>query len=165
MRKPGTLQPNLSIGELANRTGLAITAIRFYETEGLLAPTRNAGGQRRFKRSDIRRLAFVKISQNLGFSLNEIRKALSTLPDGRTPTKKDWERLSKHFAQQIDQRIAGLVQLRENLSSCIGCGCLSLSSCRLYNPNDAAASLGVGPRYLLGDSSGDVVPVSRTPAK
>lgn len=160
MRKPRTPQPNLSIGELANRTGLAITAIRFYETEGLVAPTRNAGGQRRFKRGDIRRLAFIKISQNLGFSLSEIRKALSTLPDGRTPTKKDWQRLSKHFAQQIDQRINGLVELRENLSSCIGCGCLSLSSCRLYNPKDAAASLGAGPRYLLGDS-----PVSHTPDK
>lgn len=160
MRKSQKLQPTLSIGELANRTGLAITAIRFYETEGLVAPTRNAGGQRRFKRGDMRRLAFIKISQNLGFSLSEIREALSTLPDGRTPTKKDWERLSKHFAQQIDQRINGLVELRENLSSCIGCGCLSMSSCRLYNPQDAAASLGAGPRYLLGDS-----PVSRTQGK
>lgn len=152
-----TLKPNLSIGAVADRTGLAITAIRFYESEGLVEPTRNAGGQRQFKRSDIRRLAFIKISQNLGFSLSEIRSALSTLPDGRTPTKRDWERLSKHFAKQIDQRIDGLIQLRENLGTCIGCGCLSLSSCRLYNPNDAAASLGAGPRYLLGNSASDVI--------
>jgi len=157
MRKSTALQPNLSIGKLANRTGLAITAIRFYESEGLIHPTRNAGGQRQFKRGDIRRLAFIKISQNLGFSLSEIRTALSTLPDGRTPTKADWERLSKHFADQIDLRITGLVQLRENLSKCIGCGCLSFSSCGLYNPKDVAASLGAGPRYLMGDSSGDVL--------
>jgi len=157
MRKTRALQSTLSIGELANRTGLAITAIRFYESKGLVEPARNAGGQRRFKRGDIRRLAFIKISQNLGFSLAEIREALSTLPDGRTPTKRDWERLSKHFAAQIDQRISGLAQLRENLSSCIGCGCLSLSSCRLYNPYDAAAALGTGPRYLLGDSSDDLL--------
>jgi len=156
MTKRRTLAPLLSIGELANRTGLAITAIRFYESEGLLEPTRNAGGQRRFKRGDIRRLAFVKISQNLGFSLAEIRTAMSSLPDGRTPTKRDWERLSKHFAGQIDERIAGLIQLRENLSGCIGCGCLSLSSCKLYNPEDAAASLGTGPRYLLGNSASDL---------
>jgi len=156
MHSRKTKNTRLSIGEMANRTGLAITAIRFYESEGLVEPTRNAGGQRQFKRGDIRRLAFVKISQNLGFSLAEIRQAMSTLQDGRTPTKKDWERLSNHFAKQIDQRIEGLVQLRENLSSCIGCGCLSLSSCRLNNPNDAAATLGAGPRYLLGDSSGDI---------
>ncbi len=156
MRKSRAQLPNLSIGELANRTGFAITAIRFYESEGLVSSTRNASGHRRFKRGDIRRLAFIKISQNLGFSLSEIRDTLSTLPDRRTPTKRDWERLSKHFAQQIDQRISGLVQLRENLSTCIGCGCLSLSSCQLFNPKDAAAALGAGPRYLLGDSSKDL---------
>ncbi|MCL4148136.1 UNVERIFIED_CONTAM: hypothetical protein GTU68_017911 [Idotea baltica] len=146
-------QPTLAIGELAKRTGLAITALRFYEAEGLVQSTRNAGGQRRFKRGDIRRLAFIKISQSLGFSLNEIREALATLPDGRTPTKRDWERLSKQFVDDIDQRIAGLIQLRENLTTCIGCGCLSMSSCRLYNPEDAAAKLGAGPRYLMGDDS------------
>ncbi len=156
MRKSATAQPTLAIGELSKRTGLAITALRFYEAEGLLQPTRNAGGQRRFKRGDIRRLAFIKISQSLGFSLNDIRAALATLPDGRTPTKRDWERLSKKFVADIDQRIAGLTQLRENLTTCIGCGCLSMSSCRLYNPDDAAAKLGAGPRYLLGDNATDV---------
>jgi len=145
----------LSIGAIASRTGLAITAIRFYESEQLITPTRNAGGQRQYRRDEIRRLSFIKISQNLGFSLKEIREALNTLPDGRTPTKKDWERLSQHFAKEIDQRIAHLTQLRENLSSCIGCGCLSLKSCRLYNPDDHASELGTGPRYLLGDSSPD----------
>lgn len=146
----------LSIGAVALRTGLAITAIRFYETEGLITPSRNNGGQRQYRRGDIRRLSFIKISQNLGFSLNEIQNALNTLPDSRTPTKKDWERLSKHFAQEIDQRIAQLTQLRENLSGCIGCGCLSLAKCRLYNPDDLASNLGAGPRYLLGDSTADV---------
>jgi len=146
----------ISIGELATRTGLAITAIRYYEQEHLIFSTRNAGGQRRFKRSDIRRLSFVKISQNLGFSLNEIREVLAGLPNERTPTKRDWEQLSKHFASEIDRRIEGLVSLRENLSSCIGCGCLSLRSCALYNPSDAASALGCGPRYLMGDSSEDV---------
>ncbi len=152
-RKPAI---SISIGELALRTGLAITAIRYYEQEQLISPTRNAGGQRRYKRSDIRRLSFVKISQNLGFSLADIRQLLAGLPDERTPTKRDWERLSKHFAHEIDERIQGLMLLRENLSGCIGCGCLSLSSCKLYNPGDAAASLGPGPRYLMGDHSDDV---------
>jgi len=145
-----------SIGELSKRTGLAITAIRYYEQEHLISSTRNAGGQRRFKRSDIRRLSFVRISQNLGFSLHEIRQVLAGLPQERTPTKRDWERLSKHFASEIDKRIEGLVSLRENLSGCIGCGCLSLTSCALYNPSDAAAALGSGPRYLMGNSSKDV---------
>lgn len=151
------LTTSLSIGALANRTGLAITAIRYYEEEGLITSTRNAGGQRRFTRSDIRRLSFVKISQNLGFSLAQIREALEELPDARTPTKRDWERLSKRFAKEIDKRIEGLERLRENLTGCIGCGCLSLSSCKLYNPSDAAASLGSGPRYLMGDSSKDAM--------
>lgn len=146
----------LSIGAVASRTGIAITAIRFYEAEGLIAPIRNASGQRQYRRGDIRRLSFIKISQNLGFSLREINNALDSLPDNRSPTKKDWERLSKHFAETIDQRIANLTQLRENLSGCIGCGCLSLTSCRLYNPDDLAANLGTGPRYLMGDSSADI---------
>ena len=148
---------SLSIGELAERTGLAITAIRFYEEKGLISSTRNAGGQRRFRRGDIRRLSFIKITQNLGFSLSEIHSALSELPEARTPTKRDWERLSRNFAAQIDKRIDGLMLLRGHLSGCIGCGCLSMSSCKLYNPDDVAASLGSGPRYLMGDSSEDVV--------
>lgn len=155
MTQKRKLAANLSIGEIADRTGLAITAIRFYEQEALIKSTRNAAGHRRFKRSDIRRLAFVKISQNLGFTLAEIRLALSDLPEGRTPTKRDWEKLSRRFAEQIDVRIEGLILLRENLTGCIGCGCLSLTSCKLYNPGDAAAKLGAGARYLMGDSSGN----------
>lgn len=143
----------LPIGKLAERTGLSITAIRFYEAEGLVSAQRNAGGQRRFLRSDIRRLSFVKICQGLGFPLAEIRQALSELPDGRTPTKRDWEKLSRGFIKEIDARIETLSQLRETLTGCIGCGCLSLAKCRLYNPDDKAASKGAGPRYLMGDKS------------
>ncbi len=143
--------PLLSIGSLSERTGLSITAIRFYESKGLIASQRNAGGQRRFLRSDIRRLSFIKICQNLGYTLIEIREALSALPDSRTPTKRDWERLSRDFSRDIDQRIETLTQLREKLTGCIGCGCLSLAKCKLYNPGDYAAALGSGPRYLMGD--------------
>ena len=157
MNKPNARKKELSIGDLAARTGVAITAIRFYEEEGLLQPLRNSGGQRRFRRGDIRRLSFIKITQQLGFSLADIKDALSSLPDGRTPTRADWQRLSKQFIKDIDERIAGLTLLRENLSACIGCGCLSMKSCALYNPHDAASSLGVGARYLMGDSSADIL--------
>lgn len=146
----------ISIGALAERTGLAITAIRFYESEGLISSTRNASGHRRFMRSDIRRLSFVKICQSLGFSLNDIHSILTTLPNNRTPNKRDWERLSQQFSVDIDQRIAGLQLLKENLSGCIGCGCLSMAKCRLYNPDDQASQLGSGPRYLLGNTADDI---------
>lgn len=155
-KKLKTAQTELSIGEIAARTGLAITAIRFYEEENLIHPLRNAGGQRRFRRGDIRRLSFIRISQQLGFSLSEIRQVLSTLPNKRTPTKADWQRLSTLFVKDIDERIAGLNRLRENLSGCIGCGCLSMKNCALYNRDDAASELGAGPRFLLGDSSSDL---------
>ncbi len=143
----------LSIGKLAERTGLSVTAIRFYEAEGLVTAQRNASGQRRFQRGDIRRLSFVKICQGLGFPLARIRQVLSNLPDGRTPTKRDWEKLSREFAIEIDGRIEALNQLRDTLTGCIGCGCLSLAKCRLSNPEDKAAMQGPGPRYLLGDKS------------
>lgn len=141
----------LSIGQLASRTGLSVSAIRFYETKGLIAPLRNPGGQRRFLRADIRRLSFILIAQQLGFSLQEIRRRLAALPDGRAPTRADWSRLSRAFRAEIEDRIETLSQLRDKLDSCIGCGCLSLQNCALYNPEDRAAGLGVGPRYLLGD--------------
>jgi MerR family redox-sensitive transcriptional activator SoxR len=141
----------LSIGDLATRTGLSITAIRFYEAEGLVSARRNAVGQRRFTRGDIRRLSFVKISQGLGFSLADIRLALSKLPDGRTPNKRDWEALSREFAKNLDERIDALSRLCETLTGCIGCGCLSLAKCRLCNSGDTAAQHGAGPRYLMGD--------------
>ena len=143
--------PGLSIGDVARRTGLSVAAIRFYESRGLVAPLRNAGGQRRFDRSDIRRLSFVLISQQLGFSLTEIGAQLARLPQNRTPTARDWAGIGAAFRADIDARIATLQLLRDRIDGCIGCGCLSLAKCRLYNPDDRARSGGPGPRYLLGD--------------
>jgi MerR family redox-sensitive transcriptional activator SoxR len=141
----------LSIGELADRTGLSVSAIRFYEDKGLVHPARNSGGQRRFLRADIRRLSFVLVAQEFGFSISEIAGQLKRLPEGRAPTKADWTRISGEFRKHLDQRIARMTALRDKLDACIGCGCLSMKSCRLYNAGDAAASKGRGPRYLLGD--------------
>lgn len=142
----------LSIGQLATRTGIAISAIRYYETQGLIHPDRNAGGQRQFQRSDIRRLSFVRIAQQFGFTIDQIGAQLQLLPEARTPTKADWKKISKNFRAALDARIETLTKLRDNLDGCIGCGCLSLKKCKLYNPNDAAAIRGNGPRYLMGDS-------------
>ena len=141
----------LTIGALAKRTGIAVSAIRYYEAQGLIAPWRNAGGQRRFGRADIRRLSFVMIAQQFGFTLPQIKAELDLLPGARTPTKADWARMSQGFKAALDQRIDTLTRLRDNLDGCIGCGCLSLESCALYNPADSAARYGTGPRYLLGD--------------
>lgn len=144
--------PHISIGAVASRTGVAVSAIRFYESTGLLPAIRGAGGKRLFPRSVIRRVSFILISQQLGYSLDEIAGLLEKLPDQRTPTKRDWQKLSGEFSRDIDLRIERLAQLRESLVGCIGCGCLSLKSCKLYNPQDKAATKGDGPRYLLGDS-------------
>ncbi|TDK42324.1 redox-sensitive transcriptional activator SoxR [Antarcticimicrobium luteum] len=141
----------LSIGALADRTGMAVSAIRYYEEQGLIAPWRNAGGQRRFPRADIRRLSFVRIAQQFGFTLPEIRSLLDELPGGRTPTPQDWSRIAARFRVRLDQRIETLQRLRDNLDGCIGCGCLSLPKCALYNPDDRAGDKGSGPRYLMGD--------------
>jgi MerR family redox-sensitive transcriptional activator SoxR len=153
-------KPGLSIGYLADRSGLAVSAIRYYETQGLLTPWRNSGGQRRFERADIRRLSFILIAQKFGFTLPEIREQLATLPGKRTPTKADWAQLSAAFREHLEARIAQLETLRDRLDGCIGCGCLSLDSCKLYNPDDAAAELGPGPRYVLGDNASDLGIVS-----
>lgn len=142
----------LSIGALARRTGLAVSAIRYYESQGLIRPWRNAGGQRRFQRADLRRLSFVIIAQKFGFTLPEIRKLLDQLPGQRTPTPKDWTAISAAFRSRLDQRIETLQKLRDNLDGCIGCGCLSMPKCALYNPDDQAQAKGAGPRYLMGDS-------------
>jgi len=144
----------LTIGDLADRTGLSVSAIRFYETKGLVAPIRNAGGHRRYDRSDIRRLSFVMITQDLGFSLSEIADVMAKLPAGRSPNRADWTRIGKAFRTDIDTRITRLVRLRDTLDGCIGGGCLSLQRCALYNPGDRARQYGPGPRYLLGDSPG-----------
>jgi MerR family redox-sensitive transcriptional activator SoxR len=151
----------LSIGEVAERTGVAVSAIRFYEQEGLITARRSDGGQRRFHRDVLRRIAFVRVAQRVGLTLDEIRAALRTLPAGRTPTKADWARLSRAWRPQLDDQIAVLQRLRDDLDSCIGCGCLSLKECALYNRDDAAATLGSGPRYLLGDTPEDL-PTSET---
>ncbi len=141
----------ISIGRLAERTGLAVSAIRFYEEKGLVSSTRDAGGRRQFVPSDIRRLSFVLIAQQLGFSLEQIRVQLQVLPEKRTPNVRDWEKISRNFRVDIDARIDALTQLRSKLNGCIGCGCLSLKKCELYNHGDKASLLGAGPRYLLGD--------------
>ncbi|WP_136659830.1 redox-sensitive transcriptional activator SoxR [Nitratireductor sp. XY-223] len=146
----------LPIGELARRTGLAVSAIRFYEAEGLITSERNAGGQRRFLRSDIRRLSFVQIAQRFGFTIEQIREQLQSLPLERTPNKADWSKISRGFRRELDARIETLTRLRDDLDGCIGCGCLSLKKCKLYNPEDRARRHGSGPRYLLGDDPPEI---------
>ena len=155
----------LTIGEVAERAGVATSALRFYEKEGLVEATRTDGGQRRYHRDVLRRIAFVRAAQRVGLTLDEIREGLATLPQQRTPTAADWARLSRAWKARLDERIQLLERVRDDLSSCIGCGCLSLHACRLYNPEDRARVLGQGPRYLLGDSSLDVVPELRSRAK
>jgi len=141
----------VSIGFLGGRTGMAVSAIRYYEQQGLIHAERNAGGHRRFLRSDIRRVSFILIAQQMGFSLQEIRAELDRLPEGRTPTKRDWERISKVMAAALERKIEALTRMRSRLTGCIGCGCLSLKACKLYNPEDRAARHGTGPRYVMGD--------------
>ena len=152
---PKTAKPDtrLAIGDLVKRSGVAASALRFYEDQGLLVSQRSDSGRRHYARNDLRRLAFIRAAQAVGLSLEQIRAALAELPDGRTPTAADWTRLSSAWRPILDQRIAELTRLRDTLSSCIGCGCLSLSKCALYNPADAAAKAGPGARYLLGDSA------------
>lgn len=139
----------ISIGDLAQRTGVAVSAIRFYEDKGLLTSLRTKGNQRRFLRSDIRRVSFILIAQKLGLGLVEIEAELSALPQGRTPTLADWQRISRSMRAQIDEKIALLMRTRHKLDECIGCGCLSLTKCQLYNREDAASAAGPGPRYVL----------------
>ncbi|WP_113953363.1 redox-sensitive transcriptional activator SoxR [Arenicella xantha] len=143
--------PLLSIGEVAKRTGANVSAIRFYADQTLIPTVRSASGHRLFNRSVIRRVSFILIMQGLGYSLKQVASALESLPDNRTPTKSDWNRLSRQFSAEIDQRIAQLNKLKGSLTRCIGCGCLSLQKCQLYNANDRAAALGDGPRYFIGD--------------
>lgn len=141
----------LTIGDLARRTGLSVSAIRFYEEKGLVSAIRSSGNQRRFMRADIRRLSFAMIGQGLGLTLKEIQAELATLPHGRAPTQSDWQAISARIRDRLNARIEMLEMTRDRLEGCIGCGCLSLSQCALYNPGDRAAGLGAGPRYLLGD--------------
>ena len=138
----------LTIGQVAERSGVAVSALRYYEAQGLVSASRTAGGARRFPRSVLRRLAFVRAAQNVGLTLPEIREALAALPEDRTPSGRDWARLSAAWRDRLDERIRALEQLRDGLSSCIGCGCLSLTRCALYNPGDVAAAEGPGARRL-----------------
>ncbi len=138
----------LTIGEVAARSGVAPSALRYYEQQGLVTATRTPGGARRYPRSVLRRLAFIRAAQNVGLSLTEVRTALATLPDGRPPTARDWARLSRAWRDRLDEQIAALERLRDGLTSCIGCGCLSLTRCRLSNPADIAAADGAGARWL-----------------
>jgi MerR family transcriptional regulator, redox-sensitive transcriptional activator SoxR len=147
--------PTLSIGELARRTGLSVSAIRFYEARGLVQATRGPGNQRRFARSDIRRLSFALIAQQLGLTLSEIEVELSTLPHGQAPTRADWRAIGARMRGVLAAKIAMLQRTQELLDGCIGCGCLSLDRCALYNPNDRAARAGPGPRFLLGNKASD----------
>ncbi|QTN21941.1 redox-sensitive transcriptional activator SoxR [Rhizobacter sp. AJA081-3] len=146
-----SIESGLTIGALAQRAGVATSAVRFYEAQGLLRGSRTEGNQRRYAKETLRRVAFIRIAQGVGLSLDEVRAALATLPEQRTPTPADWARLSRAWKPLIEARIAALAALRDQLDSCIGCGCLSLKTCKLYNPADSAARLGSGPRYLLGD--------------
>jgi MerR family redox-sensitive transcriptional activator SoxR len=145
----------LSIGDLSRRTGLSVSAIRFYEARGLVQAVRTQGNQRRFMRADIRRLSFALIAQQLGLKLKEIEAELATLPQGRPPTRRDWQAISRQIKAALQAKIAMLEKTRDLLDGCIGCGCLSLAKCALYNRDDRAARGGAGPRYLLGDRPQD----------
>jgi MerR family redox-sensitive transcriptional activator SoxR len=138
----------LTVGEVSERSGTAASALRFYEREGLIEATRTGGGQRRYERGVLRRLAFIRAARNVGLSLEEVREALSRLPSSRTPTKADWTAISRSWRQRLNEQIDGLVRLRDGLDSCIGCGCLSLARCRIANPDDVAARNGAGANFL-----------------
>lgn len=144
----------LTIGAVSERTGVAASALRFYEQQGLIQAARTASGQRRYHRDVLRRVAFIRVAQHMGLSLEEIREALASLPDHRTPNQQDWERLASSWRPRLDAEIAMLERLRDRLVGCIGCGCLSMRACRLVNPGDTAGTRGPGPRYILEDAEG-----------
>lgn len=142
---------SLTIGEVSKRSGVAASALRFYEERGLIASERSGSGHRRFRRPVLRRIAFIVFAQRIGLSLEEIGAELAKLPGDRAPTRADWSRLSRSWRSRIDERIGELERLRAGLTECIGCGCLSLDRCQLSNPDDRASRLGPGPRYWIGD--------------
>ncbi|BBB62135.1 transcriptional regulator [Undibacterium sp. KW1] len=145
---PQDIGKPLAVGEVAARSGVAVSAIHFYEARGLIHSQRNAGNQRRYARDVLRRIAVIKVAQRLGISLASIQTALAELPEGRTPTVADWARLSKRWKAELDERINNLMELREQLGDCIGCGCLSIKACKLRNPLDALSEEGAGARLL-----------------
>ncbi len=140
--------PEFSVGEMARRSGVAISTLHFYESEGLIHCRRNEGNQRRYNRDTLRRIAFIRVAQRLGISLNRIKEVLSLLPEKRTPSPKDWELVSKQWKSELDERIRLLKDLRDDLTSCIGCGCLSMEHCHLVNPNDILSKKGPGPQRI-----------------
>ena len=146
----GAPPDTLTVGEVAGRSGFAPSAIRFYDRAGLIRAERTSGGQRRFKRIVLRRLAFIRAARHVGLSLDEVREALGRLPESRTPTREDWARLSSGWRSRLDAEIEAMVALRDRLTSCIGCGCLSLKRCKISNPNDIAARNGPGAVFLPG---------------
>jgi MerR family redox-sensitive transcriptional activator SoxR len=142
----------LSIGAVADRTGVATSALRYYEDEGLISADRNQAGHRRYRRAVIRRVSFIQFAQRVGLSLEEIRNTLAMLPDNITPSDEDWERLSQSWRPRLDEHIATLERLRDRLEGCIGCGCLSMSHCKILNPSDEVFERGPGPRYVIDSS-------------
>jgi MerR family redox-sensitive transcriptional activator SoxR len=143
----------LTVGQVAERAGVATSALRFYEAHELISSTRNEANHRRYRADVLRRVGFIRVAQRIGLTLSEIRAALDTLPDSRTPTRRDWARLARSWQPMLDERIALLESMKARLDGCIGCGCLSLDSCALYNSDDEALQYGVGPRWLLGNTS------------
>src|SRR6202012_3757161 len=148
MSRNSPSSPDLTVGQLASRSGVSVSALHFYEAEGLIQSTRTSGNQRRSPRQVLRRVAFIRASQGVGIPLRRIKAALDQLPDRRTPTRRDWERLSQDWRSEPDDQIDRLQRLRDNLSGCIGCGCLSLDRCKLMNPGDILGRQGPGPRKL-----------------
>jgi MerR family redox-sensitive transcriptional activator SoxR len=141
----------LTIGELSHRTGVAASALRFYEDQGLIHAERNEGGQRRYHREVIRRVSFIRVAQQVGLSLGEVREVMSQLPDNRTPDRDDWQQVAASWGPRLDEQIALIERLKDRLTGCIGCGCLSMESCPLANPGDELGAEGPGPRKLLHD--------------
>lgn len=149
MDEPAWDQKELTVGQLAARSGVAVSALHFYEREGLITSRRTSGNQRRFRRDTLRRVALIRVAQRVGIPLADVRTALVELPDSRTPTRHDWQRLSRHWQAELDKRIHHLQQLRDEFTDCIGCGCLSIDRCALANPRDELGKRGAGPRRLL----------------
>ena len=151
---PTPTATELTVGQLSERSGVAVSALHFYERQGLILSRRTSGNQRRYRRDTLRRVAFVRVAQRVGMSLADIKAALDSLPEGRAPGKVDWQRLSNSWRAELDHRIVQMEKLRDELTGCIGCGCLSLDTCTLFNPDDTLAGEGPGPRRLLIESSG-----------
>lgn len=149
MERPRWTQPELTVGELAARSGVAVSALHFYERKGLITSRRTLGNQRRYRRDMLRRVAMIRVAQRVGIPLAQIREALAELPDNRTPNRADWLRLSRGWQAELDERIKRLRQLRDDLAGCIGCGCLSIDLCKMANPHDELGRQGPGPRRLL----------------